>query len=204
MVGTQPASLGLDPAVYVYGKTGRHQPTAFLGIAAFIKELDKTNRLREFLKIRLKMEEFLLDNRIFITQIVTKRGSGAKGLPLIRHYYLRVMEMLLGSLDGRQITDGLRKDPLLSFLSAIEPEDAPSETLHSGSFSRDTKSAAYIREALATPLRCALCGGRMQSKSISIDHIHDIKHGGSSASRNAQLTHPYCNSIKDQLVSTAR
>jgi 5-methylcytosine-specific restriction endonuclease McrA len=68
----------------------------------------------------------------------------------------------------------------------------------SGKFSRKTKSAAFLAEALKSPLRCALCDGLIHTNSISVDHIQARRDGGLAIINNAQLTHPYCNSIKEK------
>ncbi|WP_146004055.1 HNH endonuclease, partial [Fischerella thermalis] len=60
-------------------------------------------------------------------------------------------------------------------------------------FSGETKTAAFIRDALPKVPRCKICGGYLHSHSISIDHIQRRADGGNATLDNAQLTHPYCN-----------
>ena len=60
-------------------------------------------------------------------------------------------------------------------------------------FPRETKTAAFIRDALSGVPRCKICGGSRHSHSISIDHIKRRADGGHATLDNAQLTHPYCN-----------
>lgn len=54
-------------------------------------------------------------------------------------------------------------------------------------------SAIYLREALAKELTCGICGARLHSKSITLDHIQRKQDGGLGTPHNAQLAHPYCN-----------
>ncbi|MBE9105115.1 HNH endonuclease, partial [Nostoc cf. edaphicum LEGE 07299] len=60
-------------------------------------------------------------------------------------------------------------------------------------FSRETKAAAFIRDALPGSPRCKICGGCLPTRLNSIDHIKRKADGGLGTLENAQLTHPYCN-----------
>nr|WP_235999447.1 DUF262 domain-containing protein [Bradyrhizobium uaiense] len=201
--GTQPSSLGFDPAVYVYSASGKHQPTSFLAIVSLTRKLVEQDKLKKFTLIRREFEEFLITNKEFINQVVTKRGSGAKGYDWVEDLFEKILGGLGSGMDSAAILEGLKRDQKFSFLTKYQPadeEDAPKGK----KFSRNVKSAAYIREALQTSMRCKLCGCRMQSKSISVDHAVDRKYGGTAHIDNAQLTHPYCNSIKDWLMANGK
>ncbi|KAF3889104.1 MULTISPECIES: HNH endonuclease [Nostocales] len=67
-----------------------------------------------------------------------------------------------------------------------------SET-QSKEFSRETKSAAYIRDVLPGFPRCKICDAYLPSRFISIDHKKRKADGGLGTLDNAQLSHPYCN-----------
>ncbi|WP_367955886.1 HNH endonuclease [Aquibium pacificus] len=43
-------------------------------------------------------------------------------------------------------------------------------------------------------VRCGICRGLVHRNSISADHVIRRADGGDNSSRNAQLSHPYCNS----------
>jgi hypothetical protein len=60
-------------------------------------------------------------------------------------------------------------------------------------FSRETKSAAHIRDTLPGSPRCKICGGYLPVGFSSIDHKIRKADGGLGTLDNAQLTHPYCN-----------
>lgn len=200
LAGAQPSSLGFDPAVYVYSASGKHQPTSFLAIVSLARRLAEQNKLKDFILIRKDFEEFLITNKEFINQVVTKRGSGAKGYDWVEDLFVKILGGLSNGMDATAILEGLKKDQKFSFLTKhqiVEEDEAPKAK----KFSRNVKSAAYIRDALQASMRCKLCGSRMQSKSISVDHNVDRKDGGTAHLDNAQLTHPYCNSIKDWLVA---
>lgn len=194
LAGIDPSSLGYDPVVYFYSLTGRHQPTSFLAVAAFTLDLIKNDELRGFTKHRKDFEEFLLRHKNFINQIVTKRGSGAKGYTWIRTFYHIVLNALKDGLDEKSILARFKRNPDFSFLSTIEVDDDAIVNGTSKRFSRATKSQAFIVEALNSALKCSICGARMHARSIQVDHAERLRDGGAGNLLNARLAHPYCNS----------
>ncbi|MEC4816192.1 MAG: HNH endonuclease signature motif containing protein [Scytonema sp. PMC 1069.18] len=74
----------------------------------------------------------------------------------------------------------------------IKPKTDTSE-IQSKEFSRETKAATFIRDALPGCPQCKICGGYLPSGFSSIDHITRKADGGLGTLDNAQLTHPYCN-----------
>ncbi|MHB8384331.1 MAG: HNH endonuclease [Candidatus Binataceae bacterium] len=67
----------------------------------------------------------------------------------------------------------------------------------SAKFSSDVKSATALKELIDTAPLCNLCHARMHVNAMSIDHKEGIASGGLGDPDNAQMTHPYCNSIKN-------
>jgi len=197
--GPHASSLGLHPAVYFYGATGRYQPPAFLATARFIQELEQRNAFNQFTSARKRFEEFLLGYRYFKNQIVGKFGSGTRSLePLVTFYNI----ILLGVVEGRTDADiigMLRADTKLG--KTLKETFAP-DVEYGKEFSTDTKSQAFLRRALDGAVRCAICGARMHRNSISVDHIDRKQDGGMGTPENAQLAHLYCNSgYKESLHS---
>lgn len=88
--------------------------------------------------------------------------------------------------------DEIRKDPGFSFLAAFDAENVATKS--GKQFDRATKSAAFLREALANPVRCAICQAMVHMNSIHVDHIERRCDGGAATLENAQLSHPYCDS----------
>lgn len=188
--GTHPSSLGLHPAIYFYSASGRHQPTAFLAVIELIKTLDKNRQFPIFTKIRNKFENFILDNKSFSNQMTVKFGSGVKGFDKLKGLYIFIIEKLINGHSSKEILENLKSNPEFLFLT-------PDQTIESSAstrFSRDTKSAAFLKEALKHPLRCRICEGLIHFNSIQFDHIVRKADGGLGIAENAQLTHPYCNS----------
>jgi hypothetical protein len=199
--GTDPGSLGLHPAVYFYGATGRFVPTAFLATVAFIRELEAGRRLSQFTQSRNRFEEFLLKYRHFPNLIARHLGAAQRGLQSTLTMYRILLAGIMASRPDEEIVKELQAEPKLTFLQVITDEDVK----HGRNFSRSTKNAVFLQQALAKELRCAICQARMHFKSISMDHVRRIEDGGTGKADNAQLTHPYCNTgYKEQLVSRER
>lgn len=194
--GTHPSSLGLHPAVYFYSPVGRYQPTSFMAVVSLFKDLDKENGIQKFTSVREPFEIFLLKHKALSNKVAYRYGSGAKEFDRLKGLYRRVLIEFWNGKDISGVEAALRDDPDLAWLKIdIETDGGPGSV---GKFNWQTKSAAFLAEALRNPLKCGVCGGLMHTNSISIDHIKARKDGGLSAVSNAQLTHPYCNSIKEK------
>jgi hypothetical protein len=191
--GTNPASLGLHPAIYFYSITGRHQPPAFLAVAGFVMEMHEKGLLNEFTKHREAFEDFLLLHKDFINQIVTRIGGGLKPFHRLRELYMFVLKSLIAGQSKDDILSGLSKHHNLFFLKANPIIEEYIMT--SADFSPSTKSAVFFRDALEQPReRCGICNARLHVNSIHIDHVQRKADGGMGTLDNAQLSHPYCNS----------
>jgi hypothetical protein len=190
LTGTHPSSLGLHPVVYFYSSTGRYQPTSFFAMVELVKELEKTKHFQEFIAVRRHFEDFLLKYKMLPLQVVYKYGSGTKGyLPLANLLSFVLRKMISGKGED-EIIASMTKSSKFSYL---KPYDTAAPDSVGIGFDKDTKSAAFLRDALREPLRCAICGGLIHFNSISVDHIQRRDDGGLGTIDNAQLTHPFCN-----------
>jgi hypothetical protein len=199
--GNHPSSLGLHPAVYFYGATGRYQPPAFLATVRFIQEIDERDAFKKFTDGRQRFEEFLLAYRYFTNQIIGKYGSGTRSLDPLVALYRTILDCVIDNEPDSEIVKKLQAAPKLNFLKEMTEEDRT----HNRNFSRDTKSMTFLRDALQKALRCKICNARIHKKSISIDHIVRKQDGGGGNPENAQLTHPYCNTgYKESISAKAR
>jgi len=132
----------------------------------------------------------LLKYRHFSNQVGRNYGSGLRGLsPMLAMYHLMLSEIKAGTEDVG-IVRKLQEQPQLRFLGEITDEDRK----YGRNFSTESKTAVFLREAMQSELRCAICGARLHFKSISMDHTVRKQDGGTGSPDNAQLTHPYCNS----------
>jgi hypothetical protein len=200
IAGTESRSLGLHPVVYFYGATGRFQPTTFLATASFVRELEQQNRFFEFTTARNKFEDFLLKYRHFSNQVGRSYGSGVRGLNAILIMYRLMLSEIKAGIEDIGIVQKLQAQPQLRFLREITDEDRK----YGRNFSTESKTAAFLREAMQNELRCSICGARLHFKSISIDHAVRKQDGGTGSPDNAQLTHPYCNSgYKESMAAKA-
>lgn len=189
MSGTNPASLGLHPVAYFYSATGRYQPTAFLAVVAMLRAFDAQNRFRDFIRIRRRLEDFLLEHRVLVNQVTVKYGSAAKGYARLQQLLLFLVEQMLAGADDRAIISAMASHRDFNFL---QPAERPRESAGKD-FTSDAKSAVFLRDALKDPLRCRICDGLIHRNAISIDHVVRRSQGGSGEPENGQLTHPYCN-----------
>lgn len=186
---SHPGSLGLHPIIYFYSAIGRHKIASFFAIAALILDFEQRNYFDRFTRVRKEFESLLPKYDYLIQQIVRKYRSATASFPHIRNFYLLCIEKLGEGKDIDLTIDEIIKDSRFKYLTQLQYEEEP----QGQDFSRETKSAAFIREALSSALRCRICSGYIHKNSISIDHIMRKQDGGTGSLENAQLTHLYCN-----------
>ncbi len=194
VTGNDGGSLGLHPAVYFYGPTGRHSGPMFMGTMALVgRKLSNNDKafFQKFTAVRSKLEEVLVKNKDLIATILQKHVSPKRVDKyadfldeLIKHLLtnevpseLEIVKM--SGLDGKVVVGG--------------SADIPKE------FSEEVKSGAFIAIALSTSMKCPLCNGYLDTeKSVSYDHVVRAREGGLGHSGNCHLTHPYCNQAVKQ------
>jgi hypothetical protein len=189
--GNGPASLGLNPAVYFYSATGRFQPAAFLATVEFVVGLAENNRLDVFTEHRAEFEEFLIEYKYFLNQITQRYGSVGKSVKHVLAMYDIVLESAIAGRKGSEIVARLKDQPALK--NTIR-ETTTDDHIHGRNFTRETRNSIYLKSALGSAGRCSICHARLDVKSVTIDHKIRKEDGGDGDPKNAQLTHPYCNS----------
>lgn len=199
--GPDRSSLGLHPGVYCYGATGRFQSTAFLAAIAFVGEMERRKQFVKFTDHRQNFEEFLLRYRYFVNQIARNYSRAGVALrPVVRMYEIVLDGISKGYTDDR-IIKKIKEERSLNTVKVATEEDRR----YGRNFTKETKNAVFLREALTKELTCGECGARLHFKAISHDHKTRKADGGRGSPDNAQLTHPYCNTgYKEQKVSKAR
>lgn len=185
-----PSSLGLHPAVYIYSRSGNFRVSCFHATIVFIEELSNSRKLNVFTQNRAEFESIIIKSDMLIQQIVRKARQANKAVaPLVKFFHA-----ILDNLSNTTLLDTvlveLSKSAEFAYLNLDEIHQ---EETVSPSFSRSTKSAAYIFEAIRNSPKCKICGGILHQKSISIDHKVRKEDGGIGLLSNAQLSHPYCN-----------
>lgn len=189
---SNPSSLGLHPAIYLYSINGRFKTTSFYALLYFMNVLEESKGFDKFIECRELFEELIRDYDYLIQAIVRNKRESMKAYPFVTEFYVMAVESLLETKNVKETVEQIKSSDKFSGIlkdASLEKEEASSST-----FSRAVKSATFIKEALKNTPKCAICGGLLHKSSISIDHINRKAEGGLGNSDNAQLTHPYCNS----------
>jgi hypothetical protein len=194
ITGNDKGSLGLHPAVYFYGPTGRHSGPLFMGIVTLIgKKLSNNDPsfFARFTSVRSKLEEILVAQKDLIATILQKHVSAKRV-----EKYVALLEGLIDDLLSAKEISIERIVELSGLDGKIVLGSAPTET---NKFSDDVKSETFIRTALVSAIKCPICDGYLDTeKSVSYDHIQRVREDGQGGVTNCQLTHPYCNqSVKN-------
>lgn len=189
ITGNDSGSLGLHPAVYFYGPTGRHSGPMFMGTVALIGQ-KLTNNDQSFFKtftsIRSKLEDVLIENKDLIAAILQKHSSDKRAD--------RYKELLGSLIELLKKNESPSEDWLIQ-VSGLKGKLVSGAVVAKGhKFSPDAKSEAFINIALESALKCPVCDGYLDAdKSVSYDHLTRKRDGGGGNSENCQLVHPYCN-----------
>ncbi|MEO0454917.1 MAG: DUF262 domain-containing protein, partial [Verrucomicrobiota bacterium] len=180
ITGNDGGSLGLHPAVYFYGPSGRHSSPMFMGTVTLIgRKLanNDVNFFRKFTDIRPKLETVLIENKDLIATILQKHLSPKR----VNAY----CDLLNGILE--QLHMGVRVDEeFLIQHSGLQGKLVVGSTEYSHkSFSEDSKSKAFINVALTSALKCPICQGYLDpEKSVSYDHVVRARENGAGTSEN--------------------
>lgn len=189
ITGNDRGSLGLHPAIYFYGPTGRHSIPMFLGTCALIQEKLANNDssfFGKFIQIREELENILIENKDLIAGILQRSISTNRVIT----YKVLLSNLIKKLLENNKISE----QDLITFSGFSGKILAGEYTTSSDKFSDDSKSKVYIYSALRTSLKCPMCKGYLDStKSMSYDHKKRVREGGKGVPDNCQLMHPICN-----------
>lgn len=189
ITGNDKGSLGLHPAIYFYGPTGRHSIPMFLGTCALVQEKLLNNNsafFLQFTQIRQDLEKILIENKDLIAGILQRAISTKR----IDTYKTLFEEIIINLLDNKPVSE----QDIITFSGFNGKILAGEYTVSSEKFSDDNKSKAYIYSALESSLKCPECNGYLDSmKSMSYDHKKRVRDGGKGTFDNCQLMHPICN-----------
>ena len=185
-----PCSLGLHPIIYCYSKEGNFKNGSLYGILMFIKKLEMEKKLKDFIKIRRKFEDFIFNNDELVQQIVRKHRQSNKAINDISRFYQIIMTSFLNNLKEDDFMNAIKSDSVLNYLKLTKKNYDP---VFSSEFDSNSKNAVFIRDSLKSALRCPICNCLIHKNSISIDHIIRKQDGGNASIENGQVTHPFCN-----------
>jgi hypothetical protein len=198
MTGNDGGSLGLHPAIYFYGPTGRHLIPMFLGVSILISRKmannDKTF-FEKFSKVRGSLENILIGKKDLIATVLQKTISSKRV-----NRYADLLDTLISLLITNP--EATITDEEIVTHAGLTGKIITGAAVEAGAkFSEDTKSAVFIKTALQSAIRCPVCDGYLDpEKSVSYDHITEKAVGGKGDEDNCQLTHPYCNqAVKNKI-----
>lgn len=194
ITGNDKGSLGLHPAVYFYGPTGRHSGPMFMGTVSLIaKKLAAGDKdfFSRFTDIREQLESILINDKDLIATIMQKHVSGKRV-----DKYCDLLDILIERLNNGEI---ITENMIIEESGLKGKVVAGSAQSEHRNFNDDSKSQVFITSALKSAMKCSICGGYLDpEKSVSYDHVLRAREGGMGDVSNCQLTHPYCNmSIKN-------
>jgi len=190
-----PGSLGFHPLIYYYARSGLFLSNAFLASLVFAKRLNDQNLKDDFTIVRRRFEDYLYSNKIFVSLTISRLGSGARSLDRLADLYWSIFEgMKAGNSDDELFSAFVARDDFLHLKQAQIPPPSFDVAPGKRGASKESRSAAFIREAMASPVRCKICGGVVHRNSITFDHIVRSADGGDNQGENLQPSHPYCNS----------
>src|SRR5262249_3093947 len=119
IAGDHPGSLGLHPAVYFYGETGKYQTTAFLGTVRLIQQFEaKPKQYMEFTRVREQFEDFLLTHRFFATEVVNSYGGGMRRVAAFLSLYNAILGGFLASKTMEEVLREVGQEIGLQFVPA--------------------------------------------------------------------------------------
>lgn len=194
VTGNSNGSLGLHPAVYFYGPTGRHSNPMFMGVMSLIGRKVSNNDqtfFNKFTVVREKLETILIERKDLIATILQKHLSAKR---VEKH------ELFLDQLIDYLHKNDIPSDTDIVNIAGLNGKIVVGEFSElKKDFSDDDKSQVFIKSALSSAIQCPICNGYLDvEKSVSYDHIKRLQDGGSGSANNCQLTHPYCNqSVKN-------
>lgn len=193
MTGNDKGSLGLHPAIYFYGPTGRHLIPMFLGMSILLsrKLINNDNHFFEkFTAVRSRLEHVLIEHKDLIATVLQKTISKNRV-----NTYATLIDTLVSVLESDSNANITEADIVMH--AGLTGKIITGSAAETGEkFSDETKSAVFIRTALKSAIKCPVCNGYLDSqKSLSYDHIIERGAGGLGSEANCQLTHPYCNQV---------
>lgn len=189
MNSIHPSSLGLHPIIYFYSPNGIHRPATVYATTAWLVEVVAKDSFKDFIKVRSNFETLLYKYGGIIDDINRKYRQTINSYSHIKEFYKLCIEFLNKGMSIDDCIKNVVLDKKFNYLKL----DFSKSSITSEDFSTDRKSAVFIKEAVASALKCKICNGLIHKNSITIDHIDRKEDGGVGSVENGQLAHPYCN-----------
>lgn len=135
---------------------------------------------------REAFEGLLLEFDFLIQQINRKYRTSTASYPYIKNYFFKIIELLNNGIQKDNVISNILDDPDFKYLTSY----SNAENVTSTEFSRERKSAVYIKDAIKNTVRCKICSGYIHKNSMTVDHIIRKEDGGLWTIDNAQIAHP--------------
>jgi hypothetical protein len=207
--GKDAISLGLSPVIYFYSYRGRFQITSFFAIVHLIIKWDEERHanpksvvFQKFSSVRGEFEDFLLENKNFITQATLNIGSGIKSYKRLADLFSFIINKLIEKKHSKDILEAIQTIPEFGFVKIFEAENKYNEERNPSGAKppKETAVAVVINTFLSARILCPICKGHATFDSYNLDHILEIKNGGKGIESNLQVTHYYCNEEKNKIA----
>lgn len=194
ITGKEPMSLGLHPVVYFYTKGGAFSPWSFLAWSKIVDDLFERHKVNRFCDIRCELEEYLIDHKWAMTEIVHQHGSGHRSTPWLERYWRFVVGELMAGKTTAQVVAAVPDQSGFGFLRSKSPVIRVASENSDRRISASTRTAAIWDAALPGSACCPICNSRYHRNSIHGDHRTAKRDGGDGRPSNTDITHPYCDS----------
>lgn len=189
----KPFSLGIHPYIYFYAENGKHRVASYYAFLFFSKKMIEEKKLNNLIEARAKFETIIYQYSFIIQQIVRKYRQSKLSYTHLGEFYYKLVEIILENplLSPEEILDTIKSTDKYSYLK-VDIIDSVDVGIRQN-FSRSQKQQVKLSVLASNLSMCSICGGYLDTNSISIDHILRKRDGGIADITNAQVTHLYCN-----------
>lgn len=196
MLSMTDGSLGLFPSIYFYNGLGTFIESSFLGMAHLILENENDKHFfLTFTEQRAKVESFLIDHKVFLTQLNRTYGSKGRSHRHIKGFFMNLIAFMKDGHAGKKLLDKLKEKE-----NVLNENESEIGRLKGDRFTKQLKKNEKIKGEIKSSRKCYICGSYIHPSSISHDHRLDRKLGGKNEPSNHEITHVYCNNSKDKLI----
>jgi hypothetical protein len=203
MLSQESGSLGLFPSIYFYNSVGKFIEGAFLGMALLLLETEKIaspNFRVSFTTARKRLEVFLVENKVFLTQINRKFGSTERSTKQFKGFFENLIKIINTLSDEKYNNEEVLRQ-LKQKYEFLTENELDYKKPKSNKFSKEQKTALSIKEEILSQPKCKICGGIIHPLSKDFDHKEkrEKRGAGLSNSENLQTVHVFCNNSRDKL-----
>ncbi len=129
-------------------------------------------------QLREKFEQIIYQYNFLVQQIIRKYRQSKRAYFYVKDYFAAIMKSLslYPEYSTEQVIEKLKQEDEFKFLQTEIVDNE--EVAVKSNFSRGRKQQIKIRTFVSTLPKCPICGGYLDNKSISVDHIKRKADGG--------------------------